>query len=178
MTEEYVPMAIREFERLKSLADRALAQHPPECFFAAPRGEDNSVAVILKHVGGNLLSRWTDFLTTDGEKPNRDRDSEFLILPDDSREILIARWEKGWAALFGALKPLGNSDLTRIITVRGEPHSVLQAINRQLTHYAYHVGQIVYLAKHFAETEWKSLTIPLGGSKAFNQAPARYIKNA
>jgi hypothetical protein len=178
MTEEYVPMALREFEQLKSLGDRALAQLSPESFFAAPRGGDNSVAVILKHVGGNLLSRWTDFLTTDGEKPNRDRDTEFLILPEDSREVLIARWEKGWAALFGALKPLGSSDLTRIITIRGEPLSVLQAINRQLTHYAYHVGQIVYLAKHFSGTEWKSLTIPVGGSKAFNQAPARYVKNA
>src|SRR5688572_23462143 len=106
MTEEYVPMVIREFERLKGLSDRALVQLSPECFFAVPRSGDNSVAVILKHVGGNLLSRWTNFLTTDGEKPNRDRDTEFLILPEDHRECLIARWEKGWAALFGALKPL------------------------------------------------------------------------
>jgi hypothetical protein len=178
MTEDYLPMAIREFERLKKLGDRALDQVSPEAFFASPRSGDNSVAVILKHVGGNLLSRWTDFLTTDGEKPNRDRDNEFVILPEDTREVLISRWEKGWAALFGALKPLGNADLARVVTIRGEPHSVLQAINRQLTHYAYHVGQIVYLAKHFAGTEWRSLSIPVGRSKEFNQAPAKYVQNA
>jgi len=176
MIEDYVPMAAREFDRLKRLGDRALAQLPAECFFTVLRSGDNSVGLILKHVSGNLLSRWTDFLTSDGEKPNRNRDTEFVILPDDSRESLTGSWEKGWAALFGALAPLGNSDLTRIITIRGEPLSVLQAINRQLTHYAYHVGQIVFLAKHFAGDRWNSLSIPVGRSQQFNQAPTDYVE--
>ena len=176
MIEEYVPMAVREFERLKRLGDRALAQLPAENFFSVLRRGDNSVGLILKHVSGNLISRWTDFLTSDGEKPNRNRDTEFLILPDDSRENLLASWEKGWAALFGALEPLGNSDLTRTVTIRGEPLSVLQAINRQLTHYAYHVGQIVFLAKHFAGDTWNSLSIPVGRSQHFNQTPIDYVE--
>lgn len=177
MNEDYVSMAVREFLRLKGLGDRALAQLSPESFFAAPREGDNSVAVILKHVSGNLLSRWTDFLTSDGEKPNRDRDTEFILLPGDTRENLVSRWENGWEALFSALTPLKEADLARTITIRGEPHTVRQAIHRQLTHYAYHVGQIVYVAKHFAGPEWQSLSIPLGGSKAFNQAPKRYTQN-
>jgi hypothetical protein len=178
MNEEYIPMAVREFDRLKRLGDRALAQLPAECFFAAPRSGDNSLGAILKHVSGNLLSRWTDFLTTDGEKPNRQRDTEFVIMPDDSRENLVARWEEGWAALFGALQLLKTSDLARTVTIRGEPLSVLQAINRQLTHYAYHIGQIVYLAKHYAGDRWSSLSIPVGRSEQFNQSPARYIEKA
>ena len=174
-TEEYVSVAIREFEKMKLLADRAIDQLSPEYFFTAPSEGDNSVGVILKHVGGNLLSRWTDFLSSDGEKPNRRRDSEFVILPEDSRESLLARWETGWAALFTALQPLRDSDLARIVTVRGEPLTVLQAINRQLTHYPYHVGQIVYLAKHFSGAGWKSLSIPVGKSEQFNQAPSSYL---
>ena len=175
-TEEYLPLAIREFERSKRLADRAMAQLSADHFFAQPGAGDNSVGLIVKHVGGNLLSRWTDFLSSDGEKPGRHRDTEFTILPEDSRERLLAGWEKGWAALFQALGPLHASDLGRTITIRGEPLTVLQAINRQLTHYAYHVGQIVYLAKHFAGAEWKSLSIPVGGSERFNQAPTKYVE--
>ena len=173
--ETYVPLAMREFKRLKSLADGAVAQISSDEFFAKPAEGDNSVAVIVKHVGGNLISRWTDFRTTDGEKPGRDRDTEFLILPADTREHLLARWEQGWSALFSALEPLGAVDLEHSVKIRGEPLTVLQAINRQLTHYAYHVGQIVFLAKHFAGPRWKTLSIPVGESAKFNQAPARYV---
>jgi hypothetical protein len=173
--EEYIPLAVREFERLKSVADRALSQLPADRLFAIPSEGDNSVAVIMKHVAGNMCSRWRDFLASDGEKPDRKRDREFVVSPDDTRQALFARWEEGWAALFAALAPLRPPDLGRTVTIRGEPTTVLQAINRQLTHYAYHVGQIVYLAKHFAGGRWKSLSIPLGESEQFNRAPGRYL---
>ena len=175
MTEDYLSMTLREFARLKRLAESAVAQLPADAFFATPASSDNSIAVIVKHVGGNLLSRWTDFLSSDGEKPNRDRDAEFLILADDSRERLMDQWNRGWAELFGALTPRNTNDLTRTVTIRGERLSVLQAIHRQLTHYAYHVGQIVYLAKHYAGPQWTSLSIPMGASKQFNPAPTQYV---
>ena len=178
MTEEYVPLTIRESGRLKRLGDRAIAQLSADHFFASPREGDNSVGVIVKHVSGNLISRWTDFLTSDGEKPGRRRDTEFIIRSEDSQERLLIRWEEGWAALFKALGPLRSSDLDRTVTIRGEPLTVLQAINRQLTHYAYHVGQIVFLAKHFAGPAWKSLSIPIGESDQFNQVPTKYVDRA
>jgi hypothetical protein len=178
MGESYVQLVIREFKRLQSLGDGAISQLSHEQFFASPSPGDNSVAVIVKHVGGNLLSRWTDFLTSDGEKPGRDRDTEFRITPSDSRDQLLQRWTHGWAALFDALTPLQDSDMTRVVTIRGEPLTVLQAVNRQLTHYAYHVGQIVYVAKHYRGPEWRSLSIPLGRSAEFNRNPARYVPNA
>ena len=136
---------------------------------------DNSIAVLVKHVSGNQWSRWTDFLSSDGEKLDRKRDGEFVILPEDSRERLLAKWEEGWALLFAALKPLHSVDLSRTIRIRGEPLSVLQAINRQLTHYAYHAGQIVYLAKYLAGAKFNSLSIPLGQSEQFNRAPTSYL---
>jgi len=174
-TETYIQLSIREFKRMKGLADAAFVQVTPEQFFATPSGDDNSIAVIVKHVGGNLLSRWTDFLTTDGEKPGRNRDTEFEITATDTRQILIGRWESGWATLFSALEPLGDADLERTVTIRGEALSVLQAINRQLTHYSYHVGQIVYVAKHYAGSSWRSLSIPRGKSVQFNANPAKYV---
>jgi len=119
----------------------------------------NSIALVMKHMVGNMRSRWTDFLTSDGEKPNRNRDQEFIDAPQ-SRQELMAAWEEGWGLVFGALEPLTDADLGRTITIRGEAHSVLQAINRQIAHYAYHVGQIVMLAKHFQGPQWNSLTIP------------------
>ena len=176
--ETYIQLSIREFKRMKGLADGAFVQVTPEQFFATPSGDDNSIAVIVKHVGGNLLSRWTDFLTTDGEKPGRNRDAEFEITATDTQQILIGRWESGWAALFSALEPLTDADLERTVTIRGEPLSVLQAINRQLTHYSYHVGQIVYVAKHYAASSWRSLSIPRGKSVQFNANPAKYVKRA
>ncbi len=174
--EDYVQLLVREFKRLKNLADAALAQVSPEQFFTAPGAGDNSIAVIVKHVSGNMLSRWTDFLTSDGEKPGRDRDSEFTILAEDSCEQLARKWEQGWEALFAALQPLSAPDLDRVVTVRGELLTVLQAVSRQLTHYAYHVGQIVYVAKHLCGPSWRTLSIPLGGSAQFNQAPKRYVE--
>ncbi len=176
--EAYLSMVIREFARLKGLADQAISQMPPDQFFGIPGEGDNSVAVIVKHVAGNLLSRWRDFLTSDGEKPDRRRDEEFVISANDSRGAVLARWEDGRAALLGALAPLRTSDLNRTVIIRGEPLSVLQAINRQLTHYAYHVGQIVYLAKHYCGPGWKSLSIPLGQSERFNRAPEKYVGKA
>lgn len=177
MNENYLELVRRELKRLKKLAEDAMAQVSTEGFFGVPREGDNSIAVIVKHVAGNMLSRWTDFLTSDGEKPGRDRDSEFVVQPGDTRERLMKMWESGWLALFGALDPLEVSDLDRTVTIRGESLTVLQALNRQLSHYAYHVGQIVYVAKHYRGTEWTSLSIPLGASKQFNAAPAKYVSD-
>lgn len=176
MNESYVQLVIREFKRLKSLADGAMSQLSDDQFFASPAAGDNSVAVIVKHVGGNLVSRWTDFLTSDGEKPGRDRDTEFRIGPENTREQLLEVWTRGWTTLFEALEPLEDSDTARTITIRGEPLTILQAVNRQLTHYAYHVGQIVYVAKHHCGPQWRTLSIPLGRSTEFNQNPTRYVR--
>jgi hypothetical protein len=178
MNESYVQLVIREFKRLQSLSERAMDQLSDEQFFAVPSPGDNSVAVIVKHVGGNLVSRWTDFLTSDGEKPGRNRDTEFRIAADDTRETLLEDWALGWTRLFSALESRQDSDTARVGTIRGEPQSVLQAVNRQLTHYAYHVGQIVYVAKHHRGSEWRTLSIPLGRSGEFNQNPTRYVPNA
>ncbi len=175
MTESYVLLASREFRRLKELADRALIQLPREAWFVAPGEGDNSVAIILKHLSGNIRSRWKNFLTTDGEKPDRDRDSEFVITPEDSVEALQARWENAWTILFHELGSLTDPDLERNVTIRGETLTALQAINRQLSHASYHIGQIVYVAKHLRGRDWKTLSIPLGGSKAFNEKPGSYL---
>jgi hypothetical protein len=173
--ESYVELLLREFKRLKSLADGAISQCSDEQFFAAPAPTDNSVAVVVKHVAGNLVSRWTDLLTSDGEKPDRNRDLEFEILPEDSRARLLDLWERGWSALFASLSSLTDADMTRSIRIRGESLTLLQAANRQLTHYSYHVGQIVYVAKHFCGAAWKTLSIPRGGSAQFNQRPTAYV---
>ncbi len=173
--ETYLQLTVREFHKMKLLADQAIAQITPEQFFAEVSAVDNSIAVIVKHLGGNLLSRWTDFLTSDGEKPDRDRDAEFEVTASDTYQVLLQRWEAGWTALFSALEPLTDQDLASTVTIRGEPLSILQAVNRQLTHYSYHVGQIVYVAKHYAGTAWRSLSIPKGKSAEFNAQPAKYI---
>lgn len=173
--ETYLRLAIREFKRTKALGDGALAQTTPAHFFAVPSEGDNSIAVIVKHVGANLLSRWTDFLTSDGEKPGRNRDAEFEIVIGDTQASLMQQWESGWSALFSALEPLTDDDLERKVTIRGEPLSVLQAINRQLTHYSYHIGQIVYVAKHYSGGSWRSLSIPRGQSVQFNANPVKYV---
>jgi hypothetical protein len=144
-------------------------------FFAAPDPGTNPIAIIVKHMAGNLRSRWTDFLTTDGEKPDRNRDSEFVREPGDDRAALLRRWEAGWGVLFATLEGLRDEDLGKTVTIRGEPHKVMQAVNRQLTHYAYHVGQIVLLARHFAGADWKTLSVAKGASAAFNAAPKGYL---
>ena len=122
----------------------------------------------MKHMAGNMISRWTDFLTTDGEKPERNRDLEFVMLPETSKDDMLAYWERGWQCVFDAVEPLKPEDLMRTIRVRGQDHTVVQAINRQLAHYAYHVGQIVFLAKHFKSSEWQSLSVPKNRSAEFN----------
>jgi hypothetical protein len=166
----YLDDSLREFRKLKAHADKAVAQASDEAFFALLDDEANSIALVMKHLAGNMRSRWTDFLTSDGEKADRDRDSEFVAGPADTREAIVAAWEDGWQRVFDAVAPLSPDDLTRTVTIRGEPHTIIQAINRQLTHYAAHVGQIVLLAKHYAGSTWKSLSIPRGQSKQFNAA--------
>jgi len=151
----------------KGLGDRAMAQVSEEALFATIDGESNSIAIIVKHLAGNMRSRWTDFLTSDGEKPDRDRDSEFEAPPKTRAEIL-AMWESGWQLAFDALAPLTDADLSRTAYIRNEAHSVMQTIHRQVAHYSYHVGQIVYLAKHFAGSEWNALTIPRRKSAEYN----------
>jgi len=148
-----------------------MAQCPDDGLFTVLDAESNSIAIIVKHMAGNMRSRWTDFLTSDGEKPDRNRDTEFEA-PPTTRTELIEMWERGWNLLFGALEPLSDTDLTRTITIRTEPHSVMQAINRQVAHYSYHVGQIVYLARHFTGDKWQSLTIPKKKSAEFNRQVA------
>jgi hypothetical protein len=151
----------------KRLGDRAMAQASDEALFATVDGESNSIAIIVKHLGGNMRSRWTDFLNSDGEKPDRDRDSEFEA-PPKTRAELLELWESGWQLVFDALAPLTDADLSRTAYIRSEAHSVMQTIHRQVAHYSYHVGQIVYLAKHFAGADWKALTIPRRKSAEFN----------
>jgi Protein of unknown function (DUF1572) len=151
----------------KRLGDRAMAQASDEALFAALDDESNSIAIIVKHLAGNMRSRWTDFLTSDGEKPDRDRDSEFEA-PPKTRDELMALWETGWQLAFDALAPLTDADLSRTAYIRTEAHSVMQTIHRQLAHYSYHIGQIVFLAKHFAGSEWTALTIPRRKSGEFN----------
>ena len=165
----YLPDAVREFRKYRKMADAAIAQVPEAQWFVRLDPETNSLAVLMKHMSGNMRSRWTDFLTSDGEKPDRNRDGEFEEETDTPASIR-ERWEKGWGCLFDAIERLSDADLARTVTIRGEPHTVLQALQRQLTHYAYHVGQIVFLAKHLAGAEWRSLSIPRGKSKEFEVA--------
>jgi len=160
--------AVQSFRNYKTMAERAMEQVSDEEFFAAIDEEANSIAVIVKHLAGNLVSRWSDFLTTDGEKPTRDRDAEFEIR-DDSRELLMEFWERGWKTLFDNIEPLTVDDFSKTVTIRGQVHTIVEALNRQLTHYAYHIGQIVLLAKHFKSTEWKTLSIPKNRSDEFNK---------
>ena len=157
---EFLGDSLVNFRRYKQMGEKAMAQVEEADLGRALDEEGNSIAIIVQHLRGNMLSRWRDFLTTDGEKPDRDRDSEFVGSPAVDRAALEAQWEAGWAALFGAMEALRPTDLERVVTIRGEPHSVLQAILRQLTHASYHVGQIVFLAKHFRGEEWQTLSIP------------------
>lgn len=162
----------REAATHRRLAEGALAQVDETQFFAALGADANSLAVLVKHLGGNLRSRWQDFLTSDGEKPDRDRDSEFEIPPGTRREEVMALWEAGWGHLEATLATLQAEDLARTVTIRGEPHGVVDAIHRQLAHTAYHVGQIVTLARHHAGDGWKTLSVPRGGSAEFNRKMA------
>jgi uncharacterized damage-inducible protein DinB len=164
----YIDEAFRSLRGHKRLADGAITQLNDEQFFATLDSESNSVAIIVKHMAGNMRSRFTDFLTSDGEKPDRNRDQEFITDPGTTREEVLRRWEQYWQLVFETLNSLHAEDLTRTVTIRGEPHSVLQAINRQVAHYAYHVGQIVCLAKHWKGADWKTLSVPKGKSDEIN----------
>jgi hypothetical protein len=166
-TTSYLKDSVDVFRYYKKLAERAMEQCPDDALFESLDVESNSIAIIVKHLAGNMRSRWTDFLTTDGEKPDRNRDTEFEDAPK-TRVELMKLWERGWKHIFDALEPLGNDDLVRKITIRTEPHSVTQAINRQVAHYSYHVGQIVYIAKHLAGRKWQTLTVPKKKSAEFN----------
>ena len=159
--------------KLKELADRALDQVRDEDLSVTLDPESNSLAMIVQHLAGNLRSRWTDFLTSDGEKPDRNRDAEFESPEGVSRAELMARWEEGWACLLGTLDSLKEEDLGKTILIRSEPHSVVQAIHRGMTHAAYHVGQIVLLSKHFASANWQTLSVPRGKSQEFTEAMRR-----
>src|SRR6267142_829700 len=163
----YLEDSLVQLRKLKRLADKAIGQIDDEQLFAVLDPEANSIAVIMQHIAGNMRSRWTDFLTSDGEKPNRDRDREFVVEPGNSRAQILSTWEEGWNCAFHAVSSLTPDDLGKTIRIRDEPHSVVEAINRQMSHYAVHVGQIVLLAKHYAGANWHSLSIPRGKSKEF-----------
>jgi ribosomal protein S18 acetylase RimI-like enzyme len=167
MESDYLESARKQFEYYKLLGDRTFAQVPDEALFVQPDEDSNSIATMVKHLWGNMLSRWTDFLVSDGEKPSRNRDAEF---ENDltSREEVLSKWNEGWGCLFSALNGLRPEDLDRIVYIRNQGHTVVEAINRQLAHYPYHVGQIVFLGKMLAREGWTTLSIPKGGSGSFN----------
>lgn len=167
-TASYIKDALAMMRQYKALGEKAMAQLDDPALQVQLDPEMNSIALIVKHLAGNMRSRWTDFLTTDGEKPDRRRDTEFESAPA-SRAELMSMWDEGWRHVFAAIEPLSDADLSRTVTIRGEAHSVLQAINRQIAHYAMHVGQIVFLAKHLHGARWQSLSIPRGQSEQFNR---------
>jgi hypothetical protein len=165
--QHFLNESLAQLRKLKAQADKALAQIGDDDLFVVLDPESNSIAVIMKHMAGNMRSRWTDFLTSDGEKPDRDRDDEFEAGPMDTAQAVKAGWESGWTLALETVAALTADDLNRTIRIRGEAHTVLQAVFRQITHYAGHIGQIVLLAKHCAGPRWRSLTIPRGESKNF-----------
>jgi len=172
----YLDEARRQMRGHKRMGEAAMAQLRDEDFFATPDPESNSVAILVKHLAGNMRSRFTDFLTTDGEKPDRFRDREFEVTAATTRTEVMKWWEDGWSTVLGAIESLKPEDVLRTVTIRGEPHTVLQAINRQIAHYAQHTGQIVFLAKHLRSSKWKTLSIPRGKSEEFKKAPPKSNK--
>ncbi len=172
----YLDEARRQMRGTKRLAEAAIAQLKDEDLFVTLDPESNSVALIVKHMAGNMRSRFSDFLTTDGEKPNRFRDQEFELGAATTRADVMRWWEEGWARVFDTIDSLKLEDVMRTVTIRGEPHTVLQAINRQIAHYASHTGQIIFLAKHLRSSEWKTLSIPRGQSENHKVAPPKTYK--
>jgi Protein of unknown function (DUF1572) len=166
----YLQSSIRIFKQYKALAEKAFNQLPENGLMWKPDAESNSVYLIIKHMSGNMLSRWTDFLTTDGEKEWRNRDEEFEQEQSMNKTQILAMWESGWACLFAAIEPLHDNDLGKIVYIRGEAHSVLEAINRQIAHYSYHVGQLVFLCKQIQSEQWQTLSIARGKSTDFNNS--------
>jgi hypothetical protein len=175
MSSPILDAARDEFQKIKTLGDKAIAQLSDADLHVKIDDESNSVAVIMRHMAGNMRSRWTDFLTSDGEKPDRDRDREFEDQPK-SRDEILAEWEDGWRRLFDALAPLTDADLQRTVVIRSEPHSVYQAISRQVAHYAGHVYQMLFLGKHLKGAGWTSLSVPRGQSEAFNRKMIERLK--
>jgi hypothetical protein len=169
----YLDEVRRQFRGHKRMAEGAMAQLRDDEFFVTLDPESNSVAILVKHLAGNMRSRFTDFLTSDGEKPDRFRDREFELTAGTTRAEVMKWWEEGWACVFSAIEALKPEDVMRTVTIRGEPHTALQAINRQIAHYAQHTGQIVFLSKHLRSSEWKTLSIPRGKSEQFKTAPAK-----
>ena len=159
LTTSYLEDSIALFRFYKKMAEGAIEQVTDDQLFTTLDEEMNSIAIIVKHMAGNMRSRWTNFLSSDGEKADRNRDTEF-VNPSSTRADLLQTWNEGWERLFEALTPLSDADINLTVTIRGEPHSVMQAINRQVAHYAQHIGQIVFLAKYFQSADWKSLSIP------------------
>ena len=169
VSQHFLKEVRRQLRGHKRLGEGAIAQLQDAERFVAPDPKSNSVAILVNHLAGNMRSRFTDFLTTDGEKPDRHRDQEFELAANTSRDDIMRGWEQGWACVFVALDSLNPEDLTRTVYIRQEPHTVLQALNRALAHYAFHVGQIVFLAKHLRSQEWKTLSLPRGKSEEFNR---------
>lgn len=174
--QQYLDDAHLQLRKLKAQADKAISQIKDEDLFTLIDPDANSIAIIMKHLSGNMRSRWTGFLTSDGEKPDRNRDSEFEAGSGDTPARLREQWDRGWTLVLDTVSSLQPEDLDKTVFVRGEAHSVMEAINRQLTHYAAHVGQIVLLAKHFAGADWKTLSIPKGKSREYDvsKAGSRY----
>lgn len=172
----YLEEARRQLRGHKHMGENAMSQLRDEDFFVTLDPEANSVAILVKHLAGNMRSRFTDFLNSDGEKPHRFRDREFEISPSTTRAEVISWWEEGWGSVFNTIDSLKPEDVMRVVAIRGEPHTVLQAINRQIAHYAQHIGQIVFLAKHFRSSEWKTLSIPRGKSEDFKKVTPRLDK--
>ncbi len=177
VSKHYLEEARRQMRGYKRMGEGAMAQLRDEDFFATLDPESNSVAILVKHLAGNMRSRFTDFLTSDGEKPDRFRDREFEVTPATTRADVMKWWEEGWACVFAAIDALKPEDVMHAVTIRGEPHTVLQAINRQIAHYAAHIGQIVFLAKHLRSSEWTTLSIPRGKSEEFKSAPPKPHKS-
>jgi len=167
-TTSYIQESLTLFRQYKKMTENAMANLSDDQLLTALGEDENSIAILVKHMAGNMRSRWTDFLTSDGEKPDRDRDGEF-ILPPSTRADLMKMWNDGWDLVFRAIEPLTDADLARTIAIRGEPHSVMQAINRQIGHYTLHCGQIIFLAKHLAGANWKAVTVPRNKSAEFNR---------
>jgi hypothetical protein len=176
VSQHYLEEARRQFRGHKRMGEAAMAQLQDEDFFVTLDPKSNSVAILVKHLAGNMRSRFTDFLTSDGEKPDRFRDREFEVTPTTMRAEVMKWWEDGWAIVLSAIDSLQPEDVMKTVTIRGEPHTVLQAINRQIAHYAQHTGQIVFLAKHLRSSEWKTLSIPRGKSEQFKTAPPKSNK--
>jgi hypothetical protein len=165
---DYLSSAIKQFEYYRLLGEKTVAQLSEEQLFWQYNAESNSIAIIIQHLAGNMRSRWTDFLTTDGEKPDRNREKEFEAAIT-TKEQLLQDWNEGWKCLFDALQSLTENDLQTLIYIRNQGHTVIEAINRQLAHYPYHIGQIVFIGKMITNENWQSLSIPKGNSAAYNQ---------